>query len=156
MRIVHALLMRCRALFHGDAVDRELADEMREHLERLTQEHVARGLTREAAIDAARREFGPVTQLAEASRDARGISWIVNVWQDMRYGGRLVARAPGFVAGVFLTVALGIGATTAIFSVVYGVVLQPLPYRQPERLVNLLDTAHQRGPPPPKGGGPHP
>src|SRR3954469_7272613 len=145
MRIVHALLMRCRALFQSDAVDRELAEEMREHLERLTQEHVARGLTREAAMDAARREFGPVTQLAEASRDARGISWIVNGWQDMRYGARLMARAPGFVAAVILTVALGIGATTAMFSVVYGVVLQPLPYREPERLVNLWNTAHKRG-----------
>src|SRR3954447_6176889 len=121
MRIVHALLMRLRALWRGDAVDRELADEMREHLERLTQEHVARGLTPEAALDAARAEFGPLTQLTEQSRDARGVMWLVNGWQDMRYGARLLARAPGFAAAAVLTIALGIGATTAIFSIVYGV-----------------------------------
>src|SRR5256885_1077301 len=145
MRFVQMAVMRLRALVRGDAVDRELADEMREHLDRLVDEHVARGLTPEAAREAARREFGPVTQLVEASRDARGVMWIVNLWQDVRYGARLMARAPGFAAAVILTVALGIGATTAMFSVVYSIVLQPLPYRQPERLVNLWNTAIDRG-----------
>ena len=71
--------------------------------------------------------------------------WIGNAWQDMRYGVRLMRRAPGFAAAAILTVALGIGATTAMFSVVYGVVLQPLPYREPDRLVNLWNTAIKRG-----------
>ena len=119
-----------RALVRADAVDRELAEEMREHLERLDAGVRARGMTPDAAREAARREFGPVTQLVEESRDARGMMWIVNAWQDVRYGVRLMARAPGFAAAVILTVALGIGATTAMFSVVYGVVLQPLPYRR--------------------------
>jgi putative ABC transport system permease protein len=138
-------LMRARALWRGDAVDRELAEEMRAHLEQLTQEHVARGMTVEEAREAARRTFGPVTQLVEESRDARGVMWIANGWHDMRYGVRLMTRAPGFAAAVVLTVALGIGATTAMFSVVYGVVLQPLPYHEPDRLVNLWNTAHKRG-----------
>src|SRR6185436_12980765 len=145
MRLLQMLWMRARALMRGGAVDRDLADEMREHLAELERQHLARGLTPEAAREAARRDFGPVTQLVEESRDARGVMWIVNAWQDARYGVRLMARAPGFAAAVILTVALGIGATTAMFSVVYGVVLEPLPYREPERLVNLWNTAVQRG-----------
>src|SRR5882724_5934355 len=145
MRLIRMLLMRARALWRTDAVDRELAEEMRAHLEQLTQEHVARGMTVEEAREAARRTFGPVTQLVEESRDARGVMWIANGWQDMRYGVRLMTRAPGLAAAAILTVALGIGATTAMFSVVYGVVLQPLPYREPDRLVNLFNTAPSRG-----------
>jgi len=145
MRFIQMLLTRGRALLRGGALDDELADEMREHLERLAQEHIERGMTPEAARAAARRDFGPVTQLVEESRDARGVMWIVNAWQDARYGVRLMGRAPGFAAAVILTVALGIGATTAMFSVVYSVVLQPLPYRQPDRLVNLWNTAPKRG-----------
>ena len=71
--------------------------------------------------------------------------WLANAWQDVRYGVRLMRRAPGFAAAPILTIALGIGATTAMFSVVYGVVLQPLPYGEPDRLVNLWSTAPKRG-----------
>ena len=141
------LVMRMRALWRADAVDRELADEMREHLDRLTEEHVARGMTPAAARDAARREFGPVTQLFEESREARGIMWLVDLCQDVRYGVRLMGRARGFAAAAILTVALGIAATTAMFSVVYGIVLKPLPYGDPDRLVNLWTTAPARGVP---------
>ena len=88
MRFLQMIRMRVRALVRGGAVDGELADEMRDHLERLTQEHVARGMTQDAARAAARRDFGPVTQLVEESRDARGVTWIVNAWQDARYGVR--------------------------------------------------------------------
>src|SRR5580765_1440366 len=145
MRFAHMLLMRLRALVRGDAADRELGDEMRAHLEHLVAGHIARGLAPEAAREAARREFGPVTQLAEESRDARGVAWLANGWQDIRYGGRLMRRTPAFAAAAIVTIALGIGATTAMFSVVYGVVLRPLPYRDPDRLVNLWSTAPRRG-----------
>jgi len=145
MRIAQMLLMRLRALVRGDVADRELSDEMRSHLDHLVAEYIARGLTPDAARDAARREFGPVTQLTEASRDARGVTWFRNGWQDIRYGARLMRRTPGFAAAAILTIALGIGATTAMFSVVYGVVLRPLPYRDPDRLVNLWSTAIKRG-----------
>src|SRR4029079_15786316 len=145
MRWMRSLRMRVRALVRSDVVDRDLADEMREHFEHLVDENIARGMATADARDAARREFGPTLQLVEESRDARGVTWIVNVWHDMRYGVRLMTRAPGFAAAAILTVALGIGATTAMFSIVYSVVLQPLPYREPDRLVNLWNTAIQRG-----------
>ena len=145
MRWLHSLRMRARAVLRSGAVDRDLADEMREHIDRLTAEHVARGLTPEAARDAARREFGPVTQLVDESRDARGVMWIANALQDCRYGVRLMRRSPGFAAAAMLTIALGIGATTAMFSVVYGVLLRALPYGEPDRLVNLWTSATSRG-----------
>ena len=144
MRRFHSACMRLRALVRADAVDRDLADEMRGHFDRLVDEHVASGLTRAAAREAARREFGPVLQLTEQSRDARGVAWLHSAAQDVRYGARLMRRSPGFATAATLTIALGIAATTAIFSVVYGVVLQPLPYGEPERLVSLWSTALKR------------
>ncbi len=145
MRWLQMMRMRMRALFRSGAVDRELADEMREHLDHLVEERVSRGMAPDAARAAALREFGPLPQLMEASRDARGVAWISNLWQDLTYGVRLATRAPAFSAAAMLTVALGIGATTTMFSIVYGVVLRPLPYRDPDRLVNLWSTAPARG-----------
>jgi len=145
MRWLQMLRMRGRALMRSDAVDRELADEMREHFERLVDEHVERGMSPVAARAAARREFGPVTQLIEESREARGVAWVLNLWQDIKYGVRLTTRARAFSAAAILTIALGIGATTTMFSIVYGVVLRPLPYRDPDHLVNVWTTAPRRG-----------
>ena len=145
MRFFDALRLRLRALLRSDAVDRDLGDEIREHLERLVDENIARGMTPDAARVAAQREFGPVTQIVEESRDARGVMWVTNAWNDLKYGMRLMRRSPGFVVAAILTIALGIGATTAMFSVVYGVLLQPLPYGEPERLVNIWTTAPKRG-----------
>jgi putative ABC transport system permease protein len=145
MRFIRMLLMRARALVRSGAVDHELGHEIHEHLEHLVEDYIARGMSLEAAREAARREFGPLTQIVEESRDARGVMWLANAWQDIKYGIRLMRRTPGFAAAATLTVALGIGATTAMFSVVYGVVLQPLPYREPDRLVNLWSTAIKRG-----------
>jgi len=141
MRLLRMIRLRLRALLRFGAVDAELDEEMRAHLERLVAEHVARGM----APTAARREFGPMTQLMEESREARGVTWIVAAAQDMQYGLRLMRRTPGFAAAATLTVALGIAATTAIFSVVYGVLLRPLPYGEPDRLVNIWSHAPSRG-----------
>src|SRR5262245_27371589 len=145
MRVLRMLRMRLRALLRADAVDRELDAEMSDHLERLAQENVARGMSPEEARAAAQREFGPVARLVEESREARGVSWVSCALQDLSYGWRLMRRGPGFAAAVVMTVALGIGATTTMFSVVYGVVLRPLPYREPERLVDIWSTAPKRG-----------
>ncbi len=145
MRWLTSLKMRLRALARSDAVDRDLAYEMREHFDHLVEEQLARGLTLDEARAAARREFGPVTQLTEASRDARGISWLSNAMSDVRYGARLMRRSPGFALAATLTVALGIGASTAMFSVVYGVLLGPLPYGEADRIVTLWSSAPKRG-----------
>jgi len=145
VRWIHSLRMRFRAMFRADAVDRDLSDEMRAHVEHLVEDYVARGMTLDTAREAARREFGPVLQLTEQSRDARGVAWMHQSLQDVRYGFRLMRRSPGFAAAATLTIALGIGGTTAMFSVVYGVLLRPLPYGDADRLVNLWSTAPNRG-----------
>jgi len=145
MRVFQMLRLRARALTRSDAVDSDLRAEMDEHLEQMVAESVARGMTRDAALEQARREFGSVTRLMEESREARGVAMISTLAQDLGYGVRLMRRTPGFAAAAALTIALGIGATTAMFSVVYGVVLKPLPYGDAERLVNIWSTAPKRG-----------
>ena len=145
MRWLDALRLRIRALVRGGAVDAELQDEIQLHLQQLIDENLVAGMSPSAARTAALREFGGVQQVMEESRDARGVAWIGNLLHDIKYGARLMARAPGFTAAAILTVALGIGATTAMFSVVYGVVLKPLPYRDPDRLVDIWNTAQKRG-----------
>ena len=92
MRFLRMLRLRARALMRSAAVDDDLRSEMEGHLERLVQEHIARGLSPEAARAAARREFGPVTQLIEQSRDARGVAVLATLAQDLRYGLRLLRR----------------------------------------------------------------
>src|SRR5262249_34739880 len=141
MRLLTMLVRRARALVRGATVDRELADEMSAHVQQLVEENLGRGMTPGDARAAAHREFGSTALAMDESRDARGVAWLANAWQDVRYGVRLMTRAPGFAAVAILTIALGIGATTAMFSVVYSVVLQPLPYREPERLVRIWTRA---------------
>jgi putative ABC transport system permease protein len=144
MRVIDILQRRLRSLFRPGAADRELDEELRLHIDRLVEEHIEAGMSPAEAREAARREFGGV-QIFEECRDARRVMWIANAWQDARYGVRLMTRAPGFAVAVILTIALGIGATTTMFSITYGVVLQPLPYRDGDRLVNLFNTAPARG-----------
>ena len=143
MRLASMLIRRLRALFLGGAVDRELADEMAAHLEHLIAQNVARGMAPDEARAAATREFGSTALLMDESRDERGVAWLATAWSDVRYGIRLMSRSPGFAAVAILTVALGIGAATAMFSVVYSVVLQPLPYREPGRLVRIWTNAQR-------------
>jgi putative ABC transport system permease protein len=145
VRLLTMLWRRGRALVRPADADRDLDAEMRAHLEQLAADYEARGLPPDRAREAAGREFGPMTQLAEEARDARGVWWIANAWQDMQYGVRLTLRAPAFSIAAVLTVAVGIAATTAMFSVVYGVLLRPLPYGDAERLVNIWSTAPTRG-----------
>jgi putative ABC transport system permease protein len=145
MRWFHILRLRLRALTRGAAVDRELDEELRLHLDRLVEENLAAGMPPREARDAARRAFGPVTQITEDARESRGIVFVTTLAQDVRYGARLMTRTPGFAAAAILTVALGIAATTGMFSVVYGVVLEPLPYGDSDRLVNYWSTAPTLG-----------
>jgi putative ABC transport system permease protein len=136
---------RLRSLFRRDAVETEMEDELRFHSERQIEKFLKTGMSREQALRRVRMEFGGLEQVKEDCREARGVSLAETLTQDLRYGWRTLRKSPGFAAAALFTLALGIGANTAIFSIVYGLLLQPLPFRDASRLVMLNETTPQVG-----------
>jgi predicted permease len=145
MRWRYKLPLRLRSLLEGERVDRELRDEIRFHLERQVEENLAQGMSPEAARLAARRALGGVEQIAQQCRDTRRVRLLENLLQDARYGLRALARNPGATVVAVLTLALGIGANTAIFSVLHGVLLRPLPYPHPGRIASIGQASPASG-----------
>jgi len=128
----HRLLFRKKM---EDKLERELSF----HLDQHASDLMARGYDRQEARRQARIALGGPDQVKEQCRDARGTRWLEDFWQDLRYALRTLRKNPGFAAVALLTLALGSGATTVMFTVINGVLLKPLPYPDPDRLVRIQE-----------------
>jgi predicted permease len=139
MRWADKLLLRLRSLFSRTRVEQELDDELGFHLQKQIEENLTAGMRAEEANYAARRTVGGLVQIKEECREERRVDLIENCVRDLRYALRLLSRNPSFTTVAVMTLVMGIGANTAIFSVVRSIVFHPLPFRDPERLVWIRD-----------------
>ncbi|MGA8742843.1 MAG: permease prefix domain 1-containing protein [Terracidiphilus sp.] len=148
MDLLRMLVSRCTALIRRERLDSDLDEELRAHIDLAIVENRKMGISGSAARTKALVELGGLTQLREEYRRRRGLPFLEILLQDLQYALRQFRRSPGLAVSAILTLALGIGASTAIFSVVEGVVLAPLPYPQADRLMMLQESrpgVHQLG-----------
>ena len=146
MRALHRFLSGWRALASRTRTEQDLDDELRQFYEASVEAKVAAGMSHDEARRAASAELGSAAAVKDWVRDVGWETRLASVWQDVRYGMRTLRRNPSFAAASAATLALGIGASTAIFSVAYGVSMRPLPYAAPERLVRLFEARPSVGP----------
>jgi predicted permease len=142
MRWFYKVPLRVISLFRKRRVEQELSDELRFHLEKQIEEYLAQGMSCEEAVYAGLRTIGGLEQIKEECRDMRRVNFIENLVQDLRYGVRILVKNPGLTATVVLSLALGIGANTAIFSLINAVLLKTLPVQKPQELALLQWSSH--------------
>jgi predicted permease len=138
IRALRAWFVRFGGLFGQQRRDRELADELEAHLQMQVDDNLRAGMAPEEALRQALIKLGGVEQTKESYRDRRGLPWLENLLQDIRFGLRMLRKNPGFTSAAVLILALGIGANTAVFTIINGLMLRTLPVRDPGRLVELL------------------
>ena len=143
--MLNDLWIRLRSLLRRETVESELEDELQFHSERQFEKYLTQGVNRDEAARRVRMTFGGMEQVKEECRDARGVSLIEDLMQDFRYGWRTLLKSPSFASTALLTIALGIGANAALFSVIYSVLLSPLPFKDASRLVQLNEITPRVG-----------